>query len=48
VDVVGESDFELGEPERAQAGSDPWEASKFVLSVQIRAIKPESAGHQAR
>lgn len=59
VEVVGESAFELGEPERVQAseelaegsplaGSDPWAASKCVLSVQIRATKPESASHQAR
>ena len=58
VEVVGESAYDLGEPERAQAsedlaeeslaGPDPWAASKFVLSVQIRATKPESAIHQAR
>jgi SAM-dependent methyltransferase/N-acetylglutamate synthase-like GNAT family acetyltransferase len=51
VEIVGESQYDLGEPEHAESpaeGSDPsgtdlWAASKVVVSVQIQATKPLEA-----
>lgn len=59
MEVVGESTYDLGEPELAQvaqslsegssvSSSDLWAASKCVVSVQIQATKPESTNPQAK
>lgn len=58
IEVVGESAYDLGEPELAQVAedltegnvhiTDLWAASKCVVSVQIQATKPEAAIHQPK